>query len=72
LKGAKDIKDSAFSEDPIVEYFCSIFDVMTSTHYATSREILDPPSKFQLSHCRPSDCRCTASRLPLCPHCSCR
>jgi hypothetical protein len=32
LKGAKDIKDSAFSEDPIVEYFCSIFDVMTSTH----------------------------------------
>jgi hypothetical protein len=40
LRREKDIKDSAFSEDLIVEYLCSIFNVMTSIHFATSRETL--------------------------------
>jgi hypothetical protein len=40
LKRAKEDKDSALSEDPIVDYLCSIFDAMTSTNCARSRETL--------------------------------
>jgi hypothetical protein len=40
LKVAKDIKDSDFLEDPIVEYLCSIFDAMTSNRCASSRDFL--------------------------------
>jgi|694.fasta_scaffold70161_4 hypothetical protein len=40
LKIAKESKDSALSEDPIVEYLCSIFDAMTSNRCASSRDFL--------------------------------
>lgn len=40
LKKAKTNKISALSEDPIVEYLCCIFDLLTANDSAQSREVL--------------------------------
>jgi hypothetical protein len=40
LKKARTNKESALSNDLIVEYLCSIFDTLTATTSAQSKEVL--------------------------------